>query len=240
MSLLRLCGLVVFAYGPSVALFLTVVAPRSQLVLLTVTSAFTELVALLLVGLLWWLLPEFQQSDWLTVVVGVLIQEVARLLYLVGYVRGDRRIKGMVAHSPLTDFSSMIAAGLGFGLMYTLIMYGGVLQASLLPGDYFLDQCPLLSGFVVTALLALLFQMLNSALTVLVLDALRRHEARRREALPRFVMVLLAHMGASLASLANSSSLGCNVGMPAATVVVLFSVAEALRTVSQPSYGGAL
>jgi anterior pharynx defective protein 1 len=239
MTLLRLCGLTAFAYGPSTALFLTVVAPRSQLVLLTVTSAFTELIALLLTGLLWWLSPVFQEMDWLTVVVGVVLQEGARLLYLVGYTRGDRRIKGMVAHSPLTDFSSMIAAGLGFGLMYTLIMYGGVLQASLLPGDYFLDQCPLLSGFVVTALLALLFQMLNSALTVLMLDALRRHEARRPEALPRLAMVLVAHLGASVASLANSSSLGCNVGMPAATGVVLLAVAEALRTVKRPSYGGA-
>ena len=64
--------------------------------------------------------------------------------------------------------------GLGFGAMHTLMAYGALL--SLAGGDeaFYLPACPQLSAFVSSAVVALLYNILHIALTVLALDALRR------------------------------------------------------------------
>ena len=135
------CGLV--AFGPSVAFLVLVVSRRSQLVIVMVSSAFAWLLAVLLSALLWKLLPPATAVA-IPLVASVLIQEAVRFAFVKGYSRAEQGVALMAAASvlPFNDLSSSLAAGLGFGGMYALIMYGGVLATSQEPADYFTEAGP--------------------------------------------------------------------------------------------------
>jgi len=247
MGVATLVGVVLLGFGPSAALFVTVVARRSQLVLLSVTAAFACLVALVVAGAFWAAYEgssslSLQSVAAVTVVQAVLLQELGRYLFLEAYRVGDEKILELVGDgvhkSPFLDFSSAIAVGVGFGLMSTLLMYGGVLEASLAPGDYFTESCPKVSGFVISAMLALLFQVMHLALTIIALDAVRRRKKAPMDALVRLLLVVGIHMAASLLSLINSDvDYGCKVGLPLQAIVVLCSVGAAVIIVRSSNYG---
>jgi hypothetical protein len=48
------------------------------------------------------------------------------------------------------DLSAAIAAGLGFGAMHTIMMYGAMLYDSSGEAAYYIDTCPAISMFIVT------------------------------------------------------------------------------------------
>lgn len=115
-------------------------------------------------------------------------------------------------------------------------MYGGVLQASLEPGDLFSDACPHVSSFIVSALLALMYQVLHICLTVLMLDALRQN--------PPFVHAKLAivfalHLAMALLSLINASADagGCTAGVSLQAVVLLVAIVGVASVTRKSSYG---
>jgi len=131
----------------------------------------------------------------------------------------------------------MIAAGLGFGLTYALVMYGGVLGAALTPGDYFTEACPAISGFIVSAILALLFQVLNIALMVLMLDAVRN--ANQNMMLLKIAGIVGLHLAATFSALFNQDGDlgGCATGMTLTGLSVLAACGSTVFAVKQPSYG---
>eukprot|EP00515_Schizochytrium_aggregatum_P011985 CAMPEP_0202083370 /NCGR_PEP_ID=MMETSP0964-20121228/23465_1 /ASSEMBLY_ACC=CAM_ASM_000500 /TAXON_ID=4773 /ORGANISM="Schizochytrium aggregatum, Strain ATCC28209" /LENGTH=247 /DNA_ID=CAMNT_0048651077 /DNA_START=86 /DNA_END=829 /DNA_ORIENTATION=- len=240
MGFVTLLGVAVFAFGPPLALLFSVVARRAQLVLVTVTSAFFELLALIFTGLLFFLIPVLAEMPLLTAAFGVAIQEASRFGYLSIYVKSDDRVEAMCSASdrtPFSDFASAVAAGLGFALMNSLIMYGGVLQAALQPGDLYTDACPRVSLFVLSALLALMFQALNMALMVLGLDALRRPSGSMDRRV-RIVLVVCAHFVATFLGALNDNAEagGCATGITLQALVVTLVVAETVRTVRSKSY----
>lgn len=136
--------------------------------------------------------------------VGVISQESLRVLMVWAYMRSERTADRMVKPGGAKLFNDLAAAiamgkerpqvcgqpglrdsgrayatpgffaGLGFGAMHTLMAYGALL--SLAGGDeaFYLPACPQLSAFVSSAVVALLYNILHIALTVLALDALRR------------------------------------------------------------------
>lgn len=242
MTLATLVGVTVFGFGPSAALFFSVIAKRSQLVLIAVTSAFFCLIALVLTGALYLAVDGLENSPELTIIIGVMFQEVARWGFLELYDRGDRRVHKLVegsSKSPFTDFSSAISAGFGFGLVYALIMYGGVLGASTEPGDYFTEACPKVSGFIVSAMLALLYQVLHIALSILMLDAVRRQQSERYGFFFRLISIMLMHLAVSLLSLLNTDADmgGCKSGITLMTVAVVLICAAGVLTVRKKDYG---
>ena len=72
------------------------------------------------------------------------------------------------------DLSASIAAGLGFGGMHTVMMYGALLFASSGEPTFFLASCPQISIFAWTAIVALLYNILHVTLMVMSLDAYRK------------------------------------------------------------------
>mmetsp|Transcript_13596 Transcript_13596/g.22189 ORF Transcript_13596/g.22189 Transcript_13596/m.22189 type:complete len:243 (+) Transcript_13596:137-865(+) len=236
MGFATLISFALFAFGPAMVVFFVVVAKRSQLVILTVTSAFFCLLAMSLSGFLWKLIPNNARVA--VIIVAVSFIDMSRNLFVSIYIRGERHVKGMVDRglSPFSDFSSGIASGLGFGVMYTLMMYGGVFQAALSVGDFFMESCPTISGYIVTAIIALLYQILHICLMILTLDAFRCDG--RAWHLLRLLLLTIWHHGISLLGLLNDdASIGCKVGLPAQTFMIVLCILETIRVTRSKSYG---
>ncbi len=106
------------------------------------------------VSLLQTVLPYIQ-------IVCILAQEGARLALVYCYVISEKAADRLVRHARgggagpkiFNDLSASLAAGLGFGGMHTVMMYGALLFASLGEPTFFLDSCPQMSIFAWTALL---------------------------------------------------------------------------------------
>ena len=138
-------GSIFTAYGPTTVLFFMVVSQRAQLVILSLASAFTWLVSILIVATLWQIIPPLQDSIWATVPLSVVVQSIARVGIFYGYSKGELLI-AKVATSPsafpLNDPTSALSAGVGFGLMSSLMLYGGVVASSLNGrGAVFSESC---------------------------------------------------------------------------------------------------
>mmetsp|Transcript_21541 Transcript_21541/g.42316 ORF Transcript_21541/g.42316 Transcript_21541/m.42316 type:complete len:254 (-) Transcript_21541:54-815(-) len=244
MAFAQFLGVLVFSYGPIAVLFFGVLARRAQLLLLTLSSAFMCLLSMVVSGIFWFAIKGMQNEPSATIVVGVFFQELARLGLLLIYLRADRHILQLVGHRTdqkrlLNDFSSAVAMGTGFGVMSTILLYGGTLTASLENGDYFTDACPNISGFVASSILALLYQIMHIALMIIFLDGLRRWNSSHPllHALPRLLGACVLHFLISLLSILNGDvNTGCKVGMPLQAVSVILCVGLSIYTARLPSY----
>jgi hypothetical protein len=131
---------------------------------------------------------------------------------------------------PLTDLSSAIAAGLGFGVMHALMLYGSVLAASTGPGTLFAESCASMSVFVLSACLAFLFIFLHVSLMVVAFDAFRRHDLRRVGYVWGF------HLIAACSTIFNARSGGCNAALPVVAASTIGALSLAWFVMHQPGY----
>ena len=206
---------------------------RSQLTVLAITGAFFQLFAILLTSLLWFAMPSsFAGRAPLSLVLGVLIQESTRFVFVYLYGRAEQAIvkAGDTTTLPFTELSSAVASGFGIGLLSSLVTYGDVLAASLGEADYFIPGCPGVSLFIASAFQSLALQILHVSLTIVAFDG-RRSAAASTHA-RRGIIVLALHMGASLSSLANNNAAvgGCALGLSLYFIIVALALALATRT----------
>jgi len=117
----------------------------------------------------------------------------------------------------MNDVTSSLAAGIGFGTMHSLMLYGALLAASNGNGDIFVDSCPSVPLILVASLIALLFTILDVILTVFAFIA----EKMRSVAI--VVVVLFIHAIASLSTLANQNAHGCSTSLISIFVIVILS-----------------
>jgi len=126
------CSLVGFCVP--FAVFVLLVAWRAQLLIVAITSSFFWLVSMVFASLVWFVIPVLNQNNWLMVPFGVLCQEFARYFFFRCYAQaeGSFSVVGTNAISfPLTDFYSAVAAGLGYGSLHTIMIYGTIVFNSL-------------------------------------------------------------------------------------------------------------
>lgn len=235
MTLPLFFGCVFIAYGPAIVIFFGLVWKRAPLLLLCCTSAFFWLLSVFLVSILWTVIPPLKDSHAATVVVGALTQEVFRGLYLLMYRKAEEGMNSLTAPGeplPLNDLSSAIAAGLGFGTMGSVVMYGSLLATSVGEAVLYSDQCSEMSLFALSAVSSTLFIILHTLLSILTFDAYRRRSWAR------FSLVVLLHLGASLCTLANESSGGC-VYSPLLVAGMLFvALGACIFIMRAPDYAG--
>ena len=222
-----LLGCCLIAYGPAAVLVSTFVARRSQLVIIAISAAFFWLISILITGVLWYFIPFLRDHYASTIPVSVFIQESGRFGFVWLYSRAEVAItKKAFRRSvvPLNDASSSISAGVGFGVMYALVMYGGTIGVALEPADYFTEACPHLSIFILSAFNALFVQIMHISLMVTAFHAWRGIEdAKKRRML--IGTVFAVHLAGSFASLINTSS--CAFGIPLFLAVSAASAALA-------------
>lgn len=104
-------GCILVAFGPLAALFFVVIAKRAQLVILSLSGAFTWLVAILVSATLWRIIPPLKSSIEATIPVSVVVQEVARYIFYTLYTRTERAVLKVTTSShqfPLNDITSAL------------------------------------------------------------------------------------------------------------------------------------
>ncbi len=173
-------GCLLMTFSPILSLFLFMISKRAQLVIISLTSAFIWLCSILFTATLWTIIPGLKNSIYTTLPLSILIQESSRYLFFRLYLKGEDAIHRMVLESeskaqlPLNDITSSIAAGVGFALMQSLMMYGTVLAASLDgQGAAFSNACPSLPLVFLSGLFALAFSIMNVAWMVMGFYAYR-------------------------------------------------------------------
>jgi gamma-secretase subunit APH-1 len=259
-SFVILWGCLFLAYGPSVALLLTFISKRSALLVLSVFSAFVWLLSILLTSLFWLVAPPaLQRAHLYAIVISVIIQELMRYALLYLYTRVidvaeamDRKkrdrilarvLSGKLVRKPKreaqlsNDFDAAIGAGVGYGLMHTVMMYGGVISASSDLQGWYRSQCPALNAFAASAATALLYNILHIPLMIIALDAFRRWNWKQAS------VPLLLHLAFAIASTLQEGSLGevgCNWTFPALVLISIAAVGIALTLASCIDYAAAL
>jgi len=255
-SFVILWGCLFLAYGPSVALLLIYISKRSALLVLSVFSAFVWLISILITSLFWLVAsPSLQKAHLYAIIISVIIQELMRygLLYLYTRVidaaetmerkKRDRilalALSGQFVRKPKkeaplsNDFEAAIGAGVGYGLMHTVMMYGGVISASSDLQGWYRSQCPTLNAFAASAATALLYNLIHLPLMIIALDAYRRWNLKRA------IIPLLLHLTFAISSTLQEGSLGesgCDWTFPALAFIAIITVCISLALTSFNDY----
>ena len=230
-------GCLLIAYAPSAILLLAYASRRSALLILTICGAFAWLLAIFGASSVWAAIPPARGVTPYIQVVSIVAQEAARLGLVWAYAVSELAADRLVAPGGpkiFNDLSAGIAAGLGFGAMHTVMMYGAVIFASVGEPTFFLDSCPQLSIFTWTAALALLYNVLHITLTVIALDAWRRSSSRSGRAM--LALPLAVHLVFGLLTLATANTGGCVVVLPIAAVIVAATAVLVWRIERSPDF----
>ncbi|CAK0780148.1 hypothetical protein CVIRNUC_004949 [Coccomyxa viridis] len=218
-------GCALIAGGPGLAIFCTILARKSFLVLLVLACAFVWLVGLLLTSLiLRGLLPlDGFGAQTAALVVAVAIQEgirygcylMHRRLVLVLNSIADK-MEG--AHRLTTEDEGLLALAQGWAhaTTHSIFFYYSWLPLYLGDATLYLDACPHMSFFLAGALLTLVVNLLHTFSMPLAFSGWTQGLKRRWIAVP------VAHLVAALLTLANLRRNGCLGSIP---VILLLGLA---------------
>ena len=185
----------------------------------------------------------------LYVFIAVLTQETARFLFIKSFVFAEKKmmLRARLKKSLFSDFMSAVSSGCGFGVIYALVMHGGVLSAAFTErdtGDYYdVKLCSEMSLYLVSAITALSFQPFHIALSVLMFNAFRQRDLReaagvsnQKDFYVSLGVPVVMHIAGSLASALNIIDGGCVAGIPIMVVIVLITCVYAAVTVRRSGY----
>ena len=240
-----LLGCVLVAFSVPVVLFVATAARRAQLLVLTAVAALGWLAAFLVTTALWSLLPaesdeSLRNATWPLLLLGSVLQEVARLLLLRAYTSYARSFSAVGLHAllfPLTDLYAAVSMGVGFAFAHSLVVYTPVLSYAGEWGALFTANsdvtCPTFSIFPLTAFTSCFFGILHIALMVTQLDNVRRGNAERR----KLSTPLSLHLMAAVAVILSTQvRYGCLLSLALLASITAMAVGLAYSTVTQADY----
>ncbi|KAG8468502.1 hypothetical protein KFE25_013585 [Diacronema lutheri] len=169
MPLLNAVGVFGCATSPALVLGAMVVLPRPYRVILALSSSFAFVLAFILCGLVWTVIPPLRASLVVLVLYSTAIQEAARWAMYSCHVRLQGSLgamRGVSSHS-LASLSSPVAVfgercacatsiGVGIGATHTLLLTGRLYGVALQPGSVYAEHCAI-SRHALAALVALAF-----------------------------------------------------------------------------------
>lgn len=169
---------------------------------------------------------------------GVALQGLVRVGFVRVYTGAEQRIADTAPRGlpvPLNDMSSGMSAGLGFGVMQSVVMYGSVLGTAMGEATLYLSDgaCDALSLHGVTAFASLLSVGLQVLLMLLALDAHRQGSTRTA------LGVVGLHWVAAMATLLNGAGSNACLAVPPIVLVVLGVAAWlVVRAAQRHDYAG--
>lgn len=206
------------------------VARRSHLSIIAVIAAFFWMLSGVLSAILWVAIPGLK-TEWFWVVPsGVVIQEIVRWMFFVGYRRAENAISRALdktgdedtiegrKNTPMNDLSSSISAGVGYGLMQGIILFGSVLENGFGNGTYFTPSCSSMSIFTLMAFTVCFVSIMQVCWMVLAFDGYRRSSAAR------VIPLFLFHLGSSLITVLNSQKGFCEIALGLQGVLMVVSI----------------
>eukprot|EP01006_Ploeotia_vitrea_P063121 TRINITY_DN84977_c0_g1_i1.p1 TRINITY_DN84977_c0_g1~~TRINITY_DN84977_c0_g1_i1.p1 ORF type:complete len:241 (-),score=101.02 TRINITY_DN84977_c0_g1_i1:11-733(-) len=233
MTLLSFYGGMMAAYGPSLLLFTSVVMRKAQLVVVMIAAAFFMLLAVLGASVAWAGLRHVVSADWVYVLLAVLVQEAVRVWFFRLYRVAEMSFSVVSTNAvvfPLTDLMSAVAAGLGFGIVQTMMIYGSVLSSAMGPGALFSPKCDHWSSVFQGALQSNMFVFIHIALMIIAFDAMRRASIEKMAAF------VLLHLLASSITVMNKSENGCVASLVLLFVAMLGTLGYAWWVMHRPDY----
>lgn len=190
-----LLGCAMLGFGPLVSLFITIVYPKAQLVIVVTTAAFFFLLGAVCASAVWSAFAAVGLSGpFASIIPGVFFQFIFRCIFVALYhkverviqitlhrqheeerasatdqaVRPTRRNPQEWAEAAklrlqLNDALCGVAAGVGYGGMHAIMLYGTLLanQTTNNVGILYQDSCPSIPSLVVSAIFAFLFSILD-------------------------------------------------------------------------------
>lgn len=265
-----LLGSALVAFGPTLALFFLVIYEKAQLVIIVTTSAFFFLVSALGASIVWWLFAAVGLDGVVAILLpGVLSQFLFRCSFVALYHKVEKVIRLSIeqedarGHSgtmddleeydenwtaaaklrlQLNDASCGIAAGVGFGGMHAIMLYGTLLASeSGNVGVLYQDSCPSVPSLAQSAIYALCFSIMDIFWMLLTFFGMRRrllyHRGREFEDNIRgfgsymgnsrsggnlaLMFVLFTHLGSASVTVSSEIGLGCIVSLPALLGITL-------------------
>lgn len=221
-------GYTLIALGPSLSLFISVIAHKPFLILTLLSSTLLWLISLILLSALWrGFLPLNSTILWpyaILILTSVIFQEALRVLFWKVYRRLEEMLDAFAdrVSKPrlyLTDKMQIaLAGGLGHGIAHAVFFCLSLLTPSFGPATYFVDRCSQLPFFLVSAIIALAFVTIHTFSMVIAFNGYS--EGKKVE--QYFVPVI--HLAAGLVTLVNFASGGCVIGIPLLYIMAILTL----------------
>ena len=125
----------------------------------------------------------------------------------------------------LNDWACGIAAGVGFGGMHSLMLYGTLLASQIYDnskGTLYQDSCSVLPSLVNSALYTFMFSLLDILLMLFAFYGIRKRALcdykRGNFAL---IVTIVSHLAAAFSTVPNKFSNGCFIALPSVFLVLV-------------------
>lgn len=234
-----LIGASLLSFALPLALFGWIVSSSAKLVILMVGSAFMWLLSALVSSVIWTIFAPLKPYNAFPLVVGVLMQEIFRFLYWKVLKRAEDGLDTLAddGSGRVTYQKQAMVAGLGFGVMSSIMQVNNVLNESAGPGTLPAPGCTSVSVFTIAALTTACFGCLNICWSVIMhagLDKAYGLGVRSNVGLIagnwQCIFVVVSHYGASLLTLANGGENGCTTTLVPLYIFLFVTLGLAWRS----------
>lgn len=215
-------GCLFIGFSPLLSLFTFLIAQNNILIILTIGSAFSWLIGMFIGGIIWYILVPIRKIYWTAIILSVFFQEISRFFFFTLYnksIDALSRERGR-AERPLEKLGSSLACGVGFGFSQGLLLYASVLAEATGPGSLFLDSCPNISVFLVSAILCLLYSICHCCWAFICFDSYRKPNPNQK-----LFLVSFLHLAADYFTVINVSDRDvCGVSFGLLSIVMIISL----------------
>ncbi|KAG9447075.1 hypothetical protein H6P81_013203 [Aristolochia fimbriata] len=228
-------GYALVALGPSLSLFVSVIAKKPFLILTVLSSTLLWLVSLIVLSGLWrGFLPLKSLSGWpyaVLLVTSVGFQEGLRIIFWKIYMRLEDMLDAFAdrVSKPrlfVTDkLLIALAAGLGHGVAHAVFFCLSLLTPAFGPATFYVDRCSRLPFFLVCAIIALGFVTIHTVSMVIAFNGYAEQRTTDQ------IFVSVVHLIASLVTLINLVPGGCIVGVPVLYAMTILTLLHCGRVV---------
>eukprot|EP00536_Pseudo-nitzschia_multiseries_P004518 jgi/Psemu1/253701/estExt_Genewise1Plus.C_750068 len=160
-------GSAAIGLAPFLCFFFQIVYPKPQLLIVSISAAFFYLLAASAASLCWFILDPTigLESAWSAIIPGVFFQFIFRCLFVTTYHKVENLQSNVqVAKNKLSlnDAACGIAAGVGFGGLHAILLFGSLLASETYDaGVLYQPSCPKVPSLMVSALNTFCFYFLD-------------------------------------------------------------------------------
>ena len=180
-------GSAAIGFAPFFCFFFQIIFPKPQLLIVSITAAFFYLLSASAASLVWYILNPVigLGGAWAAIIPGVFFQFIFRSLFVNIYFRVENVIEASIAKSEeeqqenneeteddavqavknrlaLNDLACGLAAGVGFGGMHAILLFGSLLASETFDaGILYQPSCPMVPSLTVSSLNTFCFFFLD-------------------------------------------------------------------------------
>ncbi|KAK9205990.1 hypothetical protein WN943_016261 [Citrus x changshan-huyou] len=165
-------GYALIALGPSLSLFVAVISKKPFLILTVLSSTLLWLISLIVLSGIWRAFLPLKSTTWwpfaLLIISSVGFQEGLRVLFWKVYKRLEDTLDAFADRvgKPrlfLTDKMQIaLAGGLGHGVAHAVFFCLSLLTPAFGPATFYVDRCPQMPFFLISAIIALAFVTIHT------------------------------------------------------------------------------